>query len=70
MHPSNIEAILVTIAVSKLAIFKEVNPVQDLNIFSIFVTFAVLKFDKTKLSKFSQLSNIEPIFSTKDVSQL
>ena len=70
MHPSNIEAILVTIAVSKLAKFKEVNPVQDLNIFSIFVTFAVLKFDKTKLSKFSQLSNIEPIFSTKDVTQL
>ena len=33
----------------------------------MFVTFSVLKEDKSSVSKLVQLENIDPIFSTSDV---
>ena len=41
-HPENIELIFVTLFVLKLDIFKEVNELQLVNIFSIFETLDVI----------------------------
>ena len=57
-HPSNIDSISVTLDVSKLSRFIELNDTHPLNIAHIISTLDVLNFGKYNEVNFSQFSNI------------
>ena len=67
----NIYSIFVTFDVSKLigSYVNEVNWIHESNIFCIFLTWLVLKFNIFNIVKDSQFLNIDSIFSTILVSK-
>ena len=70
MHPLKIYSKDLTEERMKLLISKWYNELQSKNNDSIFITFSVLKFDKSIEVNDLQLLNIEFIFTTFEVSNL